>query len=71
VQEREDKANSVILNHFGCPKKIYSSFLALKKLMVFLFLLIDRHMVIQTSQSIGDAPYGDHFTVEVWNLQYG
>lgn len=26
-----------------------------------------RRLMIQTSQSIGDAPYGDHFTVEVSN----
>ncbi|TVU39070.1 hypothetical protein EJB05_12473, partial [Eragrostis curvula] len=30
----------------------------------------NRHLVIQTSQSIGDAPYGDHFTVEgIWDLE--
>nr|CAB3454342.1 unnamed protein product [Digitaria exilis] len=30
----------------------------------------NRHLVIQTSQSIGDAPYGDHFTVEgFWNVE--
>ncbi|CAL5086639.1 unnamed protein product [Urochloa decumbens] len=28
------------------------------------------HLVIQTSQSIGDAPYGDHFTVEgIWDVE--
>ncbi|XP_062187264.1 protein VASCULAR ASSOCIATED DEATH 1, chloroplastic-like isoform X1 [Phragmites australis] len=30
----------------------------------------NRHLVIQTSQSIGDAPYGDHFTVEgIWDVE--
>ncbi|KAF8644575.1 hypothetical protein HU200_066431 [Digitaria exilis] len=30
----------------------------------------NRHLVIQTSQSIGDAPYGDHFTVEgFWDVE--
>ncbi|TKW34812.1 hypothetical protein SEVIR_2G330400v4 [Setaria viridis] len=30
----------------------------------------NRHLVIQTSQSIGDAPYGDHFTVEgIWDIE--
>ncbi|KAK3127067.1 hypothetical protein QOZ80_7AG0567860 [Eleusine coracana subsp. coracana] len=30
----------------------------------------NRHVVIQTSQSIGDAPYGDHFTVEgIWDIE--
>ncbi|XP_039796157.1 protein VASCULAR ASSOCIATED DEATH 1, chloroplastic-like [Panicum virgatum] len=30
----------------------------------------NRHLVIQTSQSIGDAPYGDYFTVEgIWDVE--
>ncbi|KAL5658963.1 hypothetical protein ACJX0J_032126, partial [Zea mays] len=30
----------------------------------------NRRLVIQTSQSIGDAPYGDHFTVEgIWDVE--
>ncbi|KAG0537938.1 hypothetical protein BDA96_03G191800 [Sorghum bicolor] len=30
----------------------------------------NRRLMIQTSQSIGDAPYGDHFTVEgIWDLE--
>ncbi|CAD6343101.1 unnamed protein product [Miscanthus lutarioriparius] len=30
----------------------------------------NRHLMIQTSQSIGDAPYGDHFTVEgIWDVE--
>lgn len=30
----------------------------------------NRHIVIQTSQSISDAPYGDHFTVEgIWDVE--
>ena len=28
-------------------------------------LLVHSHVRIQTSQEIGDAPYGDHFIVEV------
>ncbi|EEC82066.1 hypothetical protein OsI_26056 [Oryza sativa Indica Group] len=30
----------------------------------------NRHLMIQTSQQIGDAPYGDHFTVEgIWDVE--
>ncbi|XP_066397754.1 protein VASCULAR ASSOCIATED DEATH 1, chloroplastic-like isoform X1 [Miscanthus floridulus] len=30
----------------------------------------NRRLMIQTSQSIGDAPYGDHFTVEgIWDVE--
>lgn len=30
----------------------------------------NRHLVIQTSQQIGDAPYGDYFTVEgIWDVE--
>ncbi|KAL6656544.1 hypothetical protein ACP70R_004324 [Stipagrostis hirtigluma subsp. patula] len=30
----------------------------------------NRRLVIRTSQSIGDAPYGDHFTVEgIWDVE--
>jgi hypothetical protein len=33
--------------------------------VIFSCLLVHSHVVIQTSQEIGDAPYGDHFIVEV------
>ncbi|RLN35335.1 protein VASCULAR ASSOCIATED DEATH 1, chloroplastic [Panicum miliaceum] len=30
----------------------------------------NRHLMIETSQSIGDTPYGDHFTVEgIWDVE--
>uniref|UniRef100_A0A0E0LKU6 VASt domain-containing protein n=1 Tax=Oryza punctata TaxID=4537 RepID=A0A0E0LKU6_ORYPU len=30
----------------------------------------NRHLMMQTSQQIGDAPYGDHFTVEgIWDVE--
>ncbi|KAG8080515.1 hypothetical protein GUJ93_ZPchr0007g5498 [Zizania palustris] len=30
----------------------------------------NRHLMIHTSQQIGDAPYGDHFTVEgIWDVE--
>uniref|UniRef100_J3ML03 VASt domain-containing protein n=1 Tax=Oryza brachyantha TaxID=4533 RepID=J3ML03_ORYBR len=30
----------------------------------------NRHLMMQTSQQIGDAPYGDHFTVEgIWDFE--